>query len=183
MLTVKVPKLEFFNDNTQTFAYYDGGILQIEHSLLAIRKWEAKWKIPFLESDEKTYEQIKDYVKCMTIRKPKDPNIYSFLTKKNVEEIIKYIKDPMTATWFREGVDPTGKMKLKSEIVTSEVIYYWMITLNIPFELEKWNFNQLMTLIRVCSVKSNNHKVDPKQAAIERAKLNEQRRAKYKTRG
>lgn len=183
MLTVTIPKMEFFDDNTQMFSYYDGGVLKLEHSLFAIRNWEARWKIPFLESDEKTYEQIKDYVRCMTVCEVKDPNIYHFLTKKNLEEIIRYIKDPMTATWFRQGIDPTGKMKSSSEKVTAEIVYYWMVTLNIPFELERWNFNQLMTLIRVCGVKSNNHKVDPKQAAIERARLNEQRKAKYKTRG
>lgn len=129
--------------------------LKIEHSLVAIAKWEAKWHTPFLDDKvQKTNEMMIDYIKCMTISQNVDPLIYEHLPNEAIKEINDYIDNPMTATWFSEN-GPSGKKRAKSEVITSELVYYWMIAQNIPPEYDKWHFNRLMTLIRVCSEKNS----------------------------
>lgn len=183
MLTVNVKKGEMFNEFTNEFSYFEGGTLQLEHSLVSIRKWEAKWHISFLETEKLTIPQIKDYIRCMTLNKPKDSKIYDFISSEDIKDVIKYIKDPHTATWFAKGIS-NGTLKSRREKITAELIYYWMISLNIPTEFEKWHLNQLMTLIRVVSAKSKSPKKrNPKEAAMEIERLNEERKAKWNTRG
>ena len=135
-------KQEFVEPKTQT--------LQLEHSLVSISKWESKWHKSFVSSKDKTEEEIMDYVRCMTITQNVDPDVYNYLTEENIDEIKRYIDDPMTATTFAEEKSSKGSR----EIITSEVIYYWMITLNIPVKFEKWHLNRLLTLIRVCNIKN-----------------------------
>lgn len=185
MLTVNVEPNELYIEKTNEFWSFDGGVLQLEHSLISIRKWESKWHIPFLEEEDKTPEQIKDYIRCMTINNVKNPDIYEFLTQKNINDIIEYIKDSMTATFFsnKGGLPNQNKNNSNPEKITAEVVYCWMIMLNIPIEFERWHINQLITLIRVVNIKANPSKMSHKDAAMQRQMLNAQRRAKYKTRG
>lgn len=153
--------------------------LYLEHSLVSISKWEAKWHKPFLNS-KKTDHELLDYIKCMTTNTNKvDDLVYSCLTNRNIEDISKYIDDPMTATTFSKR----DNNRPNSEIVTSELIYYWMIAYNIPFECQKWHINRLMTLIRVCSVKNSNPGKLTTNDLIKRNALNAQRRASMGTRG
>lgn len=148
-------------------------ILVIEHSLIAISKWEAKWKKPFLSSDDKTYEEFIDYIRCMTINEV-DPRIFDVLPANVYQEIDDYIGDPMTATTFN-GNGPAGR----KEIITSEVLYYYMLTCGIPYEFEKWHLNRLMTLIRVFSIKNGTQKkMSTREAAAYQRALNEKRLAK-----
>lgn len=184
MLTVIVEPTELYIEATNEFRNFKGGVLQLEHSLIAIRKWENKWHIPFLEEDEKPHEMIKDYIKCMTLNKP-DPDIYDFLSQKNVNDIVEYIKDPRSATYFsnKGGLPGQNKNTTHPEKITAEIVYCWMIMLNIPIEFERWHINQLITLIRVVNLKANPTKMNQKEAAMQRQMLNAQRRAKYKTRG
>lgn len=122
--------------------------LRLKHSLYSIRMWESKWKIPFLHlGDNFTEEQLFDYIRCMTLNKNLDPVVYRGLKTEDIVEIITYINDPHTATWFSEQANKQSSSK--NEIVTCERIYSWMRHLNIPFECERWHFQQLMTLIRV----------------------------------
>ena len=126
-----------------------GRIIALEHSLVSISKWEAKWHIPFLSSEEKTNEMIIDYIKFMTISQNVDPNLYLCLNNEHFKQINDYIENPMTATWFNEA-----DSKKNRDVITSEIIYYWMISFNIPVEFQKWHLKRLLTLIRVCSIKS-----------------------------
>lgn len=153
--------------------------LILMHSLISISKWEAKWQKPFLGREEKTPEQLLDYIKCMTINKV-DPSVYNRLTQENIKEINEYIEAPMTATTFHDRGGPPNR-----EVVTSEVIYYQMIALHIPVEFEKWHLNRLMTLIKVCAIKNdpNPKKVPKADLARQRSKLNAQRRKALHTRG
>lgn len=184
MLTIYVNPNEMYNDSKNEFLYFDGGILQLEHSLEAVRKWEARWHIPFLETDEKTYKQIRDYIRCMTLNPVKDPNIYMFLTRKNIDDVVTYIKNPMTATWFSNTNNYKGGKQSAREKITAELIYYWMISLNIPHEYERWHLNQLMTLIKVITEKNKKQeKRSPQEIARERQRLNEERKKQYNTRG
>lgn len=187
MLEIIIESREVFNETKQEFITYPRTVLQLEHSLISISKWESKWHKPFLQSsDNLNQDEILDYIKCMTISPGKvDDNIYLLLSQKNVDDIINYIKNPMTATWFSEN----KKGPRSREIITSELIYYWMVALQIPFECQKWHLNRLLTLIRVCNAKNeeanpNNKNKLSKSALMSRnAALNAQRKAKLHTKG
>lgn len=178
MLSITVPETELFIEDTNEFAVIKEQTLSLEHSLVSISKWEQKWNIPFLEG-EKTLEQSRDYIRCMTLTQNVNPLVYYCLTNENIEAINKYIEAPMTATWFRKE-----KKTTKKEIITNERIYYWMITLNIPFECQKWHLNRLLTLIRVCMVENApKKKRNKKEMLEERNRLNELRKKQYNTKG
>ena len=180
MLKITIPKGELFNEETQEIITCKEQTIQLEHSLVSLSKWESKWHKPFLGKDEKTFEETIDYVRCMTITQNVDPNAYSFLSNKNIEDIKNYIGDPMTATTFFEEKTGSGK----KEIITSEVLYYYMIALNIPFECQKWHLNRLMTLIKVCDIKSQPPKKMGKKATINHyAALNVARRKQLNSKG
>lgn len=174
MLKIVVKRREFFDERTETFVETKDTTLQLEHSLMSLAKWESKWHKPFLdEKTEKTNEEMKDYIRCMTITQNVDPMVYEALTQSNVKEIRDYIDDPMTATWFNDKKTTQGRKKK----VTAELIYYWMITLEIPFECEKWHLNRLLTLIRVCNIEgSPKTKMSKTDIMKQNAMLNAQRK-------
>lgn len=174
MLEITIPGQEFYDEEKSEFITSKSYILQLEHSLVSLSKWEAKWEKPFLAKDEKTNEQVVDYIRFMTITQNVKPEIYDNLPFSIFQEIENYIKASMTATWFNER----EQQKFNKEIVTSEIIYYWMIANNIPFECQKWHLNRLMTLIRVCSLKNApQKKMSRKEMLANRRKINDQRRA------
>lgn len=184
MLKLHIPAREWFNDNTQEFVLQSKSCdLMLEHSLLSLSKWEAKWKKSFLdESAKQSNEEFLDYIRCMTINQGVDPKVYYNLTISNVEEIRKYINDPMTATTIRRY--QKNKRPTRKRIITSELIYSWMIRYGIPFECQKWHLNRLMTLIEVCGIENDGqHKMSQSEIMKENASLNALRKAKRKTRG
>lgn len=154
--------------------------LQLEHSLISISKWEAKHKKPFLSSDDKnqkTKEEIIDYIRCMTINPNVNPEAYDFLTKDNLNAINNYLNDPQTATWFSERPGRGRGSKMRREVLTSEVIYYYMTTYGISWEAQKWHINRLLTLIRVHSEKdSDSPKMSRKDILNRNSALNKARR-------
>lgn len=157
--------------------------IQIEHSLLSVKKWEQKWHKPFLKDNEKSYEEMTDYIRCMTLTRGIDPKVYSWIPEKILNEVIEYINDPMTATWFSKN-NLIGAQKNSRDVITAEVIYYWMIALNIPVEFQKWHLNQLLTLIKVVNIKNGKpKKVNKADAARERAALNKKRREECNSNG
>lgn len=180
MLTITIPEMEWFDENTQEFSYTKSVTLQLEHSLISISKWEAKWKRPFLDDRPKTFEENIDYVRCMTINKV-DPRVYSGINSEIFKTINNYINDSHTATWFTEN----KKDEKSSEKTTSELIYYWMIANNIPVEeCQKWHLNRLLTLIRICSIKNQPaKKMSKKDIMKQNTKINEERLKKYHTTG
>lgn len=180
MLTIIVPAREGFDERTETFIQTKEQVLTLEHSLVSISKWESKWKKPFLSKEEKTRPETIDYIKCMTLTQNVDPNVYYFLTADNFKAIEEYVGDSMTATWFSE--DPNASKN--SEIITAEIIYYWMIAFNIPFECQKWHLNRLLTLIRVCNIKNAPAKKMSKNDIYNRNRnLNAARRRALNSRG
>ena len=179
MLQITIPGTEMFNEETNEFFTTKDTVLQLEHSLVSLSKWEAKWKIPFLGKDSKTIEQTIDYIQCMTLNKNVDPNVYLCLTSDNAREISEYIKAPMTATTF-SNIQPGGGR----EIITSELIYYWMIAFQIHFECQKWHINRLLTLIQVCNIKNQpNKKLNRQQLNDRNRALNAARKKALNTRG
>lgn len=180
MLEIEVPTVEMFDENTNEFYNIKGANLQLEHSLISISKWESKWKRPFMSDGPKNVEETLDYFRCMTINKKIDPLVYKALNAQQIKEINEYIDDPMTATWIN---DRNGKAGSR-EIITTEIIYYWMIKANIPLECEKWHLSRLMMLIRVFSIKDGPQKKMSKMETLQRNKeLNEQRRAMLNSKG
>ena len=130
MLTIKVPiSPEGWDDEKQEFVEPKIQTLQMEHSLVSLSKWESKWKTPFYSKKEMTAEETLDYIKCMTLTKNVNPEVYDHLTRENIKEVMDYIGDPMTATTFDKE---TNKNKIRGAS-TSELIYYGMIASNIPF--------------------------------------------------
>lgn len=179
-LTITIPAQELFDPKTDRFLTIKETKLQMEHSLLSISKWESKWHKPYLSRNDKTNEESLDYLRCMCLNKDVDPMVFYALDKKTMQKIVDYIADPMTATTIRQQ-----NQKSSREIVTSELIYFWMSSFSIPFEpCEKWHLNRLMMLIQIASIKNQPpKKMNKREAANQRAMLNAQRRAKYNTRG
>ena len=179
MLRIKIPSAEYFNEKDNSFVFTEEKELQLEHSLVSISKWESKWHIPFLDKKEKTKEQTIDYVRCMCLTQNVDPEIFYRIPKNVMDQISAYIENPMTATTFSDN-----RKEKSREIVTSELIYYWMVSLNIPFECQKWHLNRLLTLVRVCSLKNQPSKKMSQNEIIARNRaLNAERRARLKTKG
>lgn len=182
MLTITFPEEEKWDNDLQEFVYYKSQTVNLEHSLVSLAKWESKWNKPFLTKDPKTYEESIDYFKCMTITPNVDPDIWKRVTNDQIKQINDYIDAPMTATWFNEKEGTKGKRS--SEQVTSEIIYYWMIALQIPFECQKWHLNRLLTLVRVCNIKNTPPKKMSKSEIMSKNKaLNMARRAKSGSKG
>lgn len=185
MLTIVIPEQEAFDEKSQRFVKISSHTIKLEHSLLSLQKWESKHKKYFIDNKELTSEEILDYIKCMTLNQV-DDYVYEFLTKENINQIMDYIKDPMTATFFYE--DPNKPKTVKKEIITAELIYSSMIILGIPVDIfEKRHLNHVLTLIRVCSEKENpdsgKNKMSSSQLAQRYSELNKARKAKLKTRG
>lgn len=179
MLQIEIPEREYFDDVTGEFGTIKHTVLTLEHSLVSVSKWESKWCKPFLSSNEKTTEETLDYVRCMTTSSNVNPIVYKALTKENFEEIFNYINAPMTATWFNENnIGKPGRTS--GETVTSELIYYWMIALQIPMECQRWHLNRLLTLIKVCNIKNTPAKQMSRSEILNQNRaLNAARRKKH----
>lgn len=181
MLQITIPSRELWDESTNEFVITKEQTLQLEHSLISISKWESKWQKAFLTKQEKTHEETIDYVKCMTLNQNVDPNVYNYLTNDNIRQINAYIDSPMTATYFSEEKVGRGG---HGEQITSELIYYWMIALQIPFECQKWHLNRLLTLVRVCNIKNQPPKKRSRREIMSRnAALNAARRKQLNTKG
>lgn len=182
MFQVEIPKQEYFDENASRFVYFEATSFQIEHSLISLSKWESKWNKPFLDGKDKTPEELIDYIRCMTLTKNVDPLVYLNIPDDILKAINSYIEAPMTATWFSD--DKIKNKRRSREIITAEIVYYWMIALNIPFECQKWHLNRLLTLIRVCSIKNApEKKMRKKDILRNNAKLNAARRRSMNSKG
>lgn len=179
-IKITIPKIEVYDEVKNEFIEFKEQTISFEHSLVSLSKWEAKWHKPFLENSKKiTKEELDDYIRCMTLTQNVDDRIYSFLPESVIRKLLAYIEDPMTATWFSKT-----SRKPNRQIITAEIIYYWMIQLNIPFECRKWHLNSLLTLIRVCNEKNQPPKKMSRNDQIKQQKsLNAARRAALHSRG
>ena len=180
-LVLEIPPRELFDEAESRFFETPKTVLTLKHSLLSVADWEAKWHKPYLfqtilteEANRKTIEQERDYVRCMTLnRAPVDPLVYRALTAEEMKKINDYIGDPMSATTI-SNMSPSSNR----DIVTNELIYYWMSALQIPFRpCETWHLNHLIKLIETASAKQEKPKNMPRADAIKRrASINSARR-------
>lgn len=180
MLEIVIPATEQYDPVNNLFYQTVEQSLSLEHSLISISKWEMKWNKPFISKEQKTREETLDYIRCMTLTKNVNPMIYNCINNSIVDKVNAYIDAPMTATWFSNK----DRKRPNREIITSEVIYYWMIALNIPFECEKWHLNRLLTLISVCNEKNApKKKMSKRQIMSQNRALNEARRKSLNSKG
>jgi hypothetical protein len=180
VLTIIVPGDEYFDDENQEFITRGDIALELEHSLVALSKWEAIHEKPFLGKDEKSSEEVMDYIYAMILTPGVGPGILERLSQKNLEDINAYIDGKKTATWFNDA----DKSTKQTETLTSELIYYWMIGFNIPFEAQDWHLNRLFTLIRICDVKNSKpKKMSQQEIAARNRELNAKRKAQLGTSG
>jgi len=180
MLTLVIPSVELYNSKTNEFFNTKGHTLKLEHSLVSLSKWESKWNIPFLTKTDKTREQTLDYIRCMTITQNVDPSVFNNITQHEIDQITEYIEAPMTATTFGKSQDK----KTSREVITAEIVYYWMIAFNIPFECQTWHLNRLLTLVNVCSIKNQpKGKMDRRHALKRQSELNAARKQALNTTG
>ncbi len=182
MLQIIVPGTELFDESTEMFVHTEDTQLELEHSLLAISKWESKWCKPFLlkdKNDTLTPSEFFDYIKCMTVTSNVSKDVYNALTPQNIKAIIDYIDRPMTATTITDN----SKSPFRKEIITSELIYYWMVAYQIPFECETWNIHRLLMLIRICNAKNNPKKMSKREILMQNRALNAARKKALNTKG
>lgn len=180
MLTITIPAKELYDEERNHFINTKVATLELEHSLVALSKWESKWKKSFLGRTEQTTEETIDYVRCMNLTPGVPDETFLALSNQNLLDVSEYINDKMTATWFSEVKNQSG-----SEVITAEIIYYWLVALQIDWRVETWHLNRLLTLVRVTNIKNDpKKKMMPKaEAAQQQRDLNAERKAKYNTRG
>ena len=182
MLFISIPEIELFDESVSHFVKTPSESLLLEHSLASLSKWESIHEKPFLDGVTKTTEQTESYIHCMNLAPVSDMKVYSRISNEDHKQIATYIQSKQTATWFK----PAGDVRPSTEIITSEIIYYWMIAHNIPLEAEYWHLERLLTLIKVCNEKNKpatKSKMGTKEQAASRSMLNRQRKAKTGTTG
>ena len=191
MLELEISDKTLWNSKKQEFIQLKGQKLCLEHSLVSLSKWETRYKKPYLSTTEKSREEILYYIKCMTITQNVDPYIYESLSEKELIKINEYISDSSTATWFNENKgEGASPVKKNSQIITSELIYSWMVSYQIPFSpCEKWHLNRLLTLIRICNIEASKQsggkstRMSKRDILSQNRALNAARRQKYNTKG
>lgn len=180
MLKLEIPAVELFNDETQEFMDSETVILELEHSLVSLSKWESTLKKPFLGVDSKTDSETVEYVKAMTLNSGVPDDAYLRLSPTQMKEISDYINDTNTATWFSDKPAP----KSSGQTITAELIYYWMIALSIPNEYDTWHLSRLLTLIKVVNEQNApKKKISRNEQMARQRQLNEERRKQYNTNG
>lgn len=182
MLKIHIPETESYSNEYNKFINVKATDVVLEHSLISISKWEAKYHKPFLDNNkEKTHDELVDYIRFMSLTSNVDPNAFKVIPRSEMDRILEYIKDPQSATTFAD--EKNGRAS--REIITSELIYYWMVALQIPFECQKWHINRLLTLVKICNIKNDpkKNKMSRNDIYAQNKMLNAQRRAKLHSRG
>lgn len=179
MLTLEVPIIELYDDKNSSFINIPAHTLKLEHSLVSISKWEAKFHKPFLSNKELSGDLLIEYIRFMTITQNVRDDLFENLPQDLVNKVIDYIQDPMTATTFSDRTNKPSR-----EIITSEIIYFWMVNFNIPIECQKWHLNRLLALIKVCIIKTSKQpRMSRKDILSRNAALNAERKARLNTSG
>ena len=180
MLPITVPAARMWDEVKEEFVYAEEVTLELEHSLVSLSKWESKHHKAFLSKREKTPEEELDYIKCMTLTEHVPDEVYARLTQENVDQIARYLEDPMTATYFPDDKKQTSSR----DVMTAEYIYYCMFANGIPLEWENRHLNRLIAIIKMCALKNNPpKKMSKNEIASRHRQINAANRAKYHTKG
>lgn len=180
MLRIIIEGDELFDESTNEFSRVGDIVIDLEHSLVSLSKWESMYQKPFLSSEKRSTEEIFGYLKAMMLDADIDSNLVRRFSQKTIDQIQEYIDSSQSATTF-------GNMPARNgpgEVITSELIYYWIVSYNIPFEVERWHLNRLFSLIRICNLKNSKPKrMSRNEIAQRNRELNAQRRAELGTSG
>lgn len=183
MLKLILPKVENWDSKKQEFVYDQEVTLELEHSLVTLSKWESKWEKPFLGPEIKSTEETIDYIRCMTLTPDVPPETYHRLSSTHFTQVNSYIDSKMSATWFNEAAG-AGKASRSREIITAEIIYYWLDEFKINWEAQHWHLNRLFTLVKVHNQKNvPEKKMSRRDMLSERNRLNAQRKTEMKSQG
>ena len=174
VLDLYIPGKEFQNSELQEFIYTKDITLHLKHSLVSLTRWEQHYKRRFLDDGPKNEEEYRFYIQCMTLNKDVDPLVYTVLQEDDIKKVTDYLHDSMTATTLPKQ----NNNRSNSEKLSSELIYYYMSALNIPFECEKWFLNNLIILISIASIKNNPQEKKSKPSWSSIRALNAARNAK-----
>ena len=106
MLQIVIPGVEReeWDEQKDEFVYHTltkPQVLHLEHSLIALSKWESKWCRSFLSKEEKTKEEIVDYIRFMTLDKSIESSVYDRLSEGNLKDVMNYIEAPMKPLHFQ----------------------------------------------------------------------------------
>ncbi len=180
MLKLTVVGQELFNEETSEFIIGPDFVLELEHSLVSLSKWESKFQKPFLSKDQKSPEEVLAYIEFMILTEDLPENLMLSLTREHFDVVQNYIDSAESATTFGQ----LPKQRGRGETITSELVYYWLVAFQIPFEVERWHLNRLFALIRICNLKNQKPEKQSKgEKARQFRELNEKRRAQYGTTG
>lgn len=180
MLKIIIEGDENYNEQNETFETTNDVVIELEHSLSSVSKWESIYQKPFLSNGKKTPEEIFVYLKMMVITPSADLDALYRCSQKNLDKIQEYIDSSQSATTF--GVMPEHRGS--GEVITSELIYYWIVSFNIPFECQYWHLNRLFSLIRICNIKNSKPKKMSRMDIAQRNRdLNAKRKAELGTTG
>lgn len=181
MLQIIIAGDEHYNEETQTFFTVNDVVLNLEHSLISLSKWESEFQKPFLGPGKLSSEEMLGYIRAMVLTPNYPSDALSRLSQENLLSINEYINSKQSATTF--GSLP--EKPAKAETITSELIYYWLVAFNIPFEVENWHLNRLFSLIRICNIKQSKpgKKMSKSQIAARNRELNAQRKQRLGTAG
>jgi hypothetical protein len=118
-------------------------VLQFEHSLLSLSKWEARTKKAFMATPTKTNETMLDYYADMLLTPGVRREVIYTLPPQVLSDLNDYINDPQTAA------KPPGEPEKGSVgIITSDLIYSWLVLSKIPFHpTETWHINRVLMLV------------------------------------
>lgn len=186
MITIDVPERELYDQVANEFFTIPAIHLKLEHSLRSMADWEGKWHVPFEELEKRRDpEMMLDYVRCMTTNQQKDPNAYRHIRTSDLQEILDYMNDPMTAR------KPSRKKRppARNRIMTVENYYYLMIQYGIPMECQNWHFNRLAALIQTFEENGSANaitpgkKMTPAQTMKYYAEINERQKSLFGTKG
>jgi len=180
MLTIVIGEEELFDESTNEFTTDGGQVVELEHSLISLSKWESKYQKPFLSKEVKTEDEILFYIQCMLISPVENSEILYQLSQPNLDLINRYLESKESATTFGSMPERRGR----GETITSELIYYWMVAFTIDWEAQYWHLNRLFALIRICNVKNAKpKKMSRSEIAARNRELNAKRRAELGTTG
>lgn len=178
-LTIFIPEKEMWDDSRGEFISFREHKLTLEHSLVSLTKWESKWHKPFLSPEEKTQEEVVDYVRCMIMDDDVEDDIAYALTPQDLMKVQNYIETEQTGTTIPE--DKKSNEPKSNELMTSELIYYYLGQIQcLTPTIENWHLSRTLTLIRVASFKQKPEKeLDKKQALAQCEDIREANMRKF----
>lgn len=180
MITIHFEEMEYYDEQLNRFYTLPPKVVNFEYSLAAVAEWEAIWKIPLLNTELGVdSDMFLSLAMCMS----DDRELLEYyLDDTEKAELHKYLSDSQTATTINSSQN--GNTTGRGKVYTAEEIYALMFMNGIPIEWESRNLNRLLVILRIISIYQNPPKKMSQQDVMKQnARLNRERKNKYKTKG